>query len=558
MILRTWADAPAAVAAWVARQRGWRKAAVGFVTGAASLLAMAPMFWTPVLFVTLPVLVWLLDGVDPAPEQLTGRARGRWRAVVSAAAVGWWFGFGYLFFGLLWIGEAFLVEAEKFAVLMPFAVSLLPAALALYFAAACALAWRVSAPGLPRLLALAIALAATEWLRGHLFTGFPWNALGYALTPPPVLLQSASLVGVYALTPWVVLIFASPLVLWAGDPRTPATRRLRMIGIGGPFTALALLAIFGALRLDEASPAPIPGVRLRLVQPSIPQREKWQAEFQRRNFMAHLDLSLTNPSGQRDDLEGITHVIWPEAAMPFQPLRSVEALQAIGQVLNGGAILLAGGLRLEEASAAAAKPRAFNSLMVFAAKGDLIGLYDKIHLVPFGEYLPFQQILESIGLEQLTRVRGGFASGVEPRPLLAVPGLPALGVLICYEAIFPDEVVQGPSRPSVLLNVTNDGWFGETWGPYQHFHQARVRAVEQGLPLIRGANNGISAIIDPMGRVTAELGLNVTGVADGDLPAPLATPPLFARYGGLIAFGQIALLCGAFALVGLGNRHRGT
>jgi apolipoprotein N-acyltransferase len=185
--------------------------------------------------------------------------------------------------------------------------------------------------------------------------------------------------------------------------------------------------------------------------------------------------------------------------------------------------------------------------MVFSDAGRLSSVYDKIHLVPFGEYLPLQSTLEWVGLEQLTRWRGGFSAGSEPRPLLAIPGLPAAAGLICYEAIFPAAIVEGAERPGLLINVTNDGWFGDTTGPLQHFHQSRVRAVEEGLPLVRSANNGISAVIDANGRVLSTLGLNVRGVIDSPVPAAIAAPP-YARLGDWPLVGIIIVLS-AFAFV---------
>lgn len=189
----------------------------------------------------------------------------------------------------------------------------------------------------------------------------------------------------------------------------------------------------------------------------------------------------------------------------------------------------------------------YNSLLAFGPAGELVARYDKTHLVPFGEYLPVQSVLEGIGLRQLTQMRGGFAVGERPRPLMEVPGLPPAGGLICYEAIFPAAVVQADSRPGVLLNVTNDGWFGNTTGPHQHFHQARVRAVEEGVALVRAANNGISAIVDPYGRVLDSIALDARGVIDTALPQP-RPPPLYARLGdvaftlNLVAF-LAAILC---------------
>jgi apolipoprotein N-acyltransferase len=290
----------------------------------------------------------------------------------------------------------------------------------------------------------------------------------------------------------------------------------------------------------------VDGIRLRLVQPSVPQREKWRPEKQREIFRDHLELSTRGPGGTPDGLAGITHVVWPEAAMPFLPLRSPEALQAIGEILPPGTYLLSGALRVAEpASPQSERRRAYNSLMAFGPGGGLAALYDKIHLVPFGEYLPFQETLEGIGIEQLTRWRGGFSAGRNPRPLMHLPGLPPIGALICYEAVFPAAVVQGSERPGVLMNVTNDGWFGNTTGPHQHFHQARVRAVEEGLPLVRVANNGISAVIDPDGRVLAKLDLNVRGVIDSSLPAA-RTPPIYARFG-----DSIFVFCGLVILSGV-------
>jgi apolipoprotein N-acyltransferase len=299
-----------------------------------------------------------------------------------------------------------------------------------------------------------------------------------------------------------------------------------------PAVPFAAMALYGAARLEQPPSGTIEGVRLRLVQPSVPQREKWRPEKFREIFLDHLMLSLTRPDGVRDDLAGISHVVWPEAAMPFLPLDHPEALRAIADVLPEGTTLLAGALRIEDDASSPFGRRGYNSLMVFGSDGSLSALYDKIHLVPFGEYLPLQGLLESLGLEQLTRWRGGFSAGASPRPLLTVPGLPPVGALICYEAIFPGAVVQGQQRPQLLVNVTNDGWFGNTTGPQQHFHQARVRAVEEGLPLIRVANNGISAVIDPEGRLLGRLALNERGTIDTDVPHARAAPP-YAHYGDL-------------------------
>jgi apolipoprotein N-acyltransferase len=548
------------VAARVRSLRGWRRRGAALAAGAASVLAMPPSFAWPVLWATLPVLVWLIDGVSlgemspgapiPAPgavsvaegrEQPVPRARAvqRWyeRPPIAAAEIGWWFGFGYFVPGLFWVGEAFLVEAQTFAPLMPFAVTLLPAYLALYWGAAAGLAaclWRYHPH---RVLWLALTLSAAEWVRGHALSGFPWNTLGYALTYPLPLMQSAAVLGIYGLTLITILIFALPPVLWSERTAATASRARPATALALALAPLAVLVLAGEMRLALAPQARVPGIKLRIVQPSVPQREKWRPENQERIFVDHLTLSATDPSGTTDGLAGVTHVIWPEAAMPFLPLDHPEARASIGRALPQGTFLITGALRADPAPPGALRPRrVFNSILVFGAQGSLVASYDKVHLVPFGEYLPLQPLLEAIGLRQLTRLRGGFDVGEAPRPLLNIPRLPPAAPLICYEAIFAAAVVEGSERPGLLLNVTNDGWFGDTTGPRQHLHQARVRAVEEGLPLVRAANNGISAAVDPYGRILARLDLDARGTIDVGLPAALAPPP-YARLGDLVFLG---------------------
>lgn len=526
-----------------------------FAAGAISVLALAPFFIWPMLFITLPVLVWRLDAIEaPAAERVTSRwARWRQSGLAHAAAAGWWFGFGYFAFGLFWMGEAFLVDAKTFAWLLPFAVTLMPAGLALFYGAAAAVAWRLSSPGLARILMLAATLGAAEWLRGHVLTGLPWNVLGYAFTAPLPLMQSAGLIGIYGLTVWVVLVCAAPLVMAASNDG-PAMRRWL-----GPvlLTAVPLLGAFayGSIVLSRPAPPDVPNARIRIVQPSVPQHEKWKPENQRRIFDQHLALSRMNAAGETVGVAGITHIVWPEAAMPFFPLEQPQALQDIAQLLGADATLITGALRRTPKRTVEAEPgliRAvtsfdyFNSLMVFApGASGAAGVYDKIHLVPFGEYLPAQAALEAIGLEQLTRLRGGFSAGPEPRPVLSAGLLDRIGPLICYEAIFPAAVVQGAERPNILINVTNDGWFGNTSGPRQHLHQTRVRAVEEGVPIIRAANNGISAVIDADGRLLATLGMNISGTLDSPVPGARPPPPYAWAHdwpflANLLIFGALA------------------
>lgn len=515
---------------------GWRRRLAAFIAGAASALAMAPFFLWPVLWVTLPVVVWLIDGTVRRHAHMGAAHR-----LAAAADTGWWWGFGYFLAGLYWIGEAFLVEAEVFAVFMPVAVLLMPAGLALFFGAAAALAAPLWSAGIWRVAALALSLSAMEWLRGHVLSGFPWNVLGYALTYPVELMQSAAVLGIYGLTLAAALIFGLPAILWSEAADRTQGRRAALA------VALVPLLVAGALgraRLAYAASDTVPGVKIRIVQPSVPQREKWRPENWARFFQDHLDLSARDPSGIADDLAGVTHVIWPEAAMPFPPLDAPVVLSAIGDLLPAGTVLIAGAIRVERPGSPDGARRFFNSLLVFGKGGFLLSLYDKIHLVPFGEFLPLRPLLATLGLRQLAG-RAGYDTGTVPRPLLDVPGLPAVAPLICYEAIFPGAVIQGPARPALIINVTNDGWFGNTTGPRQHLHQARVRAVEEGIPLVRAANNGVSAAFDAYGRTLGQLDLNVRGTLDVPLAAALPPPP-YARFGE--AFFLVASLSGASLL----------
>ena len=545
----------AALQRHVLQARGWRRRAIATVAGGLSVLSMAPFFFWPILFLTLPTFVWLIDSTNSF--QIEGDDRtNQWpikEEITSAANVGWWFGFGYFLCGLFWIGEAFLVEAHIFGWLMPFAVIAMPAGLALFFAAAAALARLFWPAGAERVMVLAIALGATEWLRGNILTGFPWNTLGYALTSPLSLMQTVSLIGVYGLTFWVVIICAIPPVCVfnsrAAQKKSAPSFRTKIIYII-LFSILPLVAMYayGTQVLAAGPPPNLPNVKLRIVQPSTPQKDKWRGDKQEEIFYDHINLSKQNAEGSFDNAHGITHVFWPEAAMPFLPLSAPRALEKIGEMLPNSTILIAGALRVDRSGEPAiidydskSGRRVYNSLMAFDSEGKLFVVYDKIHLVPFGEYLPFQQAFEAIGLRQLTRLRGGFTVGNSPRQILNIAGLPPVVALICYEVIFPGEVIQTEKRPSLLINLTNDGWFGHTTGPHQHFHQTRVRAVEEGLPIIRSANNGISAVVGPFGRIMQRLDLDERGTIDSALPFP-AKATLYSKYENVVLLLNLLFL----------------
>lgn len=498
---------------------GWPRRLIAFAAGAVGALAMPPVGAWPALAISFTVAVWLLDGSVAAPRRFD------FGGLRAAASAGWWFGFGYFLAGLWWLGAAFLVEADRFAILMPLGVVGLPAGLALFPALGFALARFFWPGGMSRILVFAAFLTASEWLRGHILTGFPWNSFGLAFGAAPLLDQTAALTGLYGLTFLALAILASPAAM-VGDGK-----RLRFAPPAIALVALAAMAAYGWQRVPSQPMQTVQNIRLRIMQPNLPQDSKFRPENRDPIMRQYLQLSDRATSPEIPGVSGVTHLIWPESAFPFLLDRDRRALGEIADLLPPGVTLITGAARADEPLPGERTSRFYNSLEVVDHEGMIRSVYDKVHLVPFGEYLPFRRLLESIGLRQFVAM-GGFEPGAIHRAL-NIPGLPLAAPLICYEAIFPGEVIPSGPRPGLLLNVTNDAWFGQTPGPYQHFAQARMRTIEEGLPLVRAANTGISAIVDPYGRIVRLLPLGVEGVLDGPLPRAINST-LYARFGDII------------------------
>jgi apolipoprotein N-acyltransferase len=498
---------------------GWKRAVMALVAGALSALAMAPFDAWPVLFVTFPVMVWLIDGAGA----------GRLRGVPAAAMAGWWFGLGYFVPGLYWIGYAFLVDASTFAWLLPFAILGLPAYLALFTAFGFALARLLWTRDASRLIALAASLTVSEWLRGHVLTGFPWNAFGYALSEPLALAQTASLIGLWGLTFLSVAIFASPAVLIDGTSRG----RKPWIAPAIALSLLVAMGIYGVVRLSRNPTAMVASVKLRIMQPNLQQDVRFNYAAKADVMQKYLTLSDRASGPQSTGVHDVSVLVWPESAFPFFLTREPDAMAQIADLLPKGTVLITGAVRAPDTPPGVRITRAYNSIYVIDHDGSVLSTYDKLHLVPFGEYLPFQDWMEKIGFVQLTKVQGGFIPGTRRRTM-EIPNAPRALPLICYEAIFPGDVAARDDRPGWIVNLTNDGWFGISTGPYQHLQQVRLRAIEQGLPVVRAANTGISAVIDPLGRIVARLGLGLEGVLDSGLPSAIP-PTIYARAGDIPA-----------------------
>ncbi|WJS02672.1 apolipoprotein N-acyltransferase [Roseibium aggregatum] len=504
---------------------GWQRRLLCAACGALTAFALPPYDFTFVLLVTFPCLVWMLDGaVDPAPGKRVQRFR-------TGFVLGWLFGFGYFLSGLWWIGAAFLVEAERFAWLMPFAVLAMPVGLALFTGLGVGLAAIFWSDQFRRILVLAAGLTLTDWLRGHVLTGFPWNAFGYGVSGSLSVSQAASLVGLYGLTFFVVAVFSTPAVL--ADAR-PFRQRVTAVVVAA--VALAAVAGYGAVRLWQTA-LPVADLDIRIVQPSIDQKDKWRPELRDEIFQTFLDMTEA-PLGGAARVGQPRMVVWPESAVPFLLTQEPGALFRIGQSLGDKTELVTGAIRAEPGMRGADY---FNSVFVIGTEGTVQGIYDKVRLVPFGEYVPFKPLLESLGISNLAGPMDGFEAGYQPRVLTTSESFSFLP-MICYEAIFPGSLDGVSRRPDFLLNVTNDAWFGRTPGPYQHLAQARLRAIETGLPLIRAANTGVSAVIDAKGQVVAKLAIFEKGLIDSKLPQRLDN----TLYG---IFGDLPVLVISFLIV---------
>jgi apolipoprotein N-acyltransferase len=492
----------------------WPRFAAALLAGALSALAFAPYDIFVLQLLSYAALVLLLDGAS------AGRRR-----TLNVMFTGWLYGFGQFVVGLYWITDAFKVDAAAHAWQIPFVLVLLPGGLALFVALGCVASLGFRQTGSARILALSVTLAVTQWLRGHILTGFPWNLAAYGWGSVPEIQQSASFLGAYGLSLLTILFGTSLAELCRRDRRGWVLPAL-MLGI------FAGLWGFGAARLTTTVES-VPGVRLRIVQPNIPEAEKFAPQFVARNWQRLIDLSLARQGPEP------THIIWPESAPPFLLGRDSAALDEIAVLTGTKHVLIAGAARVTTNDSGA--HQYYNSVYIFGHGGRLEGIYDKFHLVPFGEYLPMESFFHALGIDKLVNSPGGFTPGPGPRTF-AITGAPPVGLLVCYEIIFPDEVTGHP-RPQWLVNVTNDAWFGTFSGPYQHLAIARMRAIEEGLPIVRAAGTGLSAIIDPLGRITAELGLDRTGALDGALPRALP-PTFYALHGDVLFAGLLVLLAG--------------
>jgi apolipoprotein N-acyltransferase len=503
--------------------RGWRRNAVALVFGLLATLALAPFFFVPLLVVSFTGLLWLINGAH-------SRRRAFWD--------GWWWGWGFFISGMYWMNIALLVDVDKLWWMVPEALFGLTAYLAVYSGVACWLTIALRTRGLSRIIVFSAVWVGMEYVRGAIIAEFPWNLIGYSFGFSDAALQLASVVGIYGLSWFVALLGGSFAAI--GDETISIKRSVGFVVV--LWAAFAGSMCFGEWRLHQAEQLPeanryVEGVLLRLVQPNLNEGRKLDSKAWDQIFQE--EVQLTHSGG----LENVTHVIWPESTIPY-PLHAEKALPAeLSEGLPEGKMLIAGTDRLELRP----RPRLFNSLVAISEGRKIIAFYDMGKLVPWGEYIPWQEVIPRTLLSPIVSrpdfgpgaMRLDYSPGTGPRTL-SLPGLPAFAPMICYEVIFPERASVPDHPPQWLLAITNDAWFGQSTGPYQHFEMARLRAIEQGMPMIIAGNTGISASIDPYGRVLASLGLGQRGILDVELPKSIAGGTVYGRYGEWFLFSLLS------------------
>lgn len=473
---------------------GWRRFVLLVIAGAVAGLSVPPLFVLPALFVSFPVWVWCLDGAE--------RGQGWRRFFGQAFAIGFAFGWGYFTVAFHWLGAAFFVDGGIMIALMPFAILALAALIAFFWGLASALAHLLWSHGAWRIVTLAIFITIAEWARGHVLTGFPFDLLGYALTPTDEMMQITSVIGIYGLTFVAALLALTPALIWPAGNRSLSRRLLPF------FMVIAVLAGqlgYGYNRLTGTPIAERTDMAMRLVQPMVYEHSDWGNADPAGLIDKLLMLSDMRMDPTDQGLADITHLVWPESTLPFFLSTYPDALARIARLLPETTMLLAGVPRQEyEPGATQSSGPPFNALLAIDTDGEIIASYDKSHLVPFGEFLPFNQFFSRLGIKQFVPGAEGWAHGDARRRLMELPNTPPLLALICYEILFSGDLGD-TAGAQFILNITNDAWFDGSIGPAQHAHHARIRAVEEGLSLVRAANTGITFATDPLGRVTAAL-----------------------------------------------------
>lgn len=490
-------------------KHGWGRYATAFFYGAMTALAFPPFNAIPVLWICFPALFFLLQGASNLRK---------------AFAVGWSFAFGLLVVSLYWIAGSLFVDIKTFWWAVPLSVAGLPAVFSIYYGLAAVAAKRWGLSRFDGIIMLSLFWFLADYARGTLFTGFPWDIMGYVWGDILPVIQITSVIGIYGLTLLTIVLVFLPATLFVSCKKSNGS----IIFISS-LILLGLIAAWGGWRLNGASDEVVADVRLRLVQPNFNQAMKWKNEVREANFQKMLDLTFAPAE------KPITHYIWPETAVAYYLTEEPEKRFEIAMRMAKGSSLITGIVRRQFFDTG--KVNFYNSIIAIDDKARVTAGYDKFHLVPFGEYMPFRSI---IPIPAVAGMGSDFSFG-EGTKTMRVAGLPPFSPLVCYEIIFSGDVVNDTDLPQFLLNVTNDAWYEGTTGPYQHFSISRVRAIEEGLPLVRVANKGITGVTDPYGRIIVDIGLDKADFIDSYLPKALTELTMFAKYRALPVWAVFCL-----------------
>ena len=517
---------PSRIHAWLSARSVWQRRGLAALAGLVATLGHAPFQLTLLFVAAIVLLVWLLDGAADRP-----------RPIRSAFGLGWWFGMGHMASGLYWVSSAFNVDSDAWGPIWGVPMTgLLAVILSLFYGLGCALAMSLWTKDIRRIPWFAVSLFISEWLRGNLvFGGFPWILPGYVWTPGEPVSQLASVVGIYGLSLLTLLVVAAPAAIAdrgmsAGQRFAPTLVAALLVGMAWGWGAQRI----GRAPVDPPGALPI----VRVADSGLSQAQKWdgRADQEWRVLQRYLEAS-----GDENDSRAEI-VVWPEGAIPvvnFFTLENPAFLQAIGRAM-GDRVLILGLSRREPRPEGVAY---FNSAAIIDGVSGQPRvseqIYDKHHLVPGGEYIPLWSLISGLNIAPLQRIGAGFEAGAPPTRMI-IPDAPPAIVLICYEAIFPGMVPRGEERPGWIVSVTNDAWFGNGTGPWQHYAMARYRSIEEGLPMARAASGGISAIIDSYGReVRSTHGRSLS--VEAQLPPALQETTL-ARWGIFLLPALLALI----------------
>jgi len=483
---------------WLEARGRYGVPAFAFFVGALLSRAFAPTNFFPVIFICVPLLIMLL-----------ARARS-WN---EAFGRGWWAGFGFFALGLKWIGYSFTQQDQVPEALAPLALFALSAVVSIYIAVSFWVTWRLKVTGVARVFVFAASWTLFEIARGMWFTGFPWQLIGSLWAEWNYAAQGAYWFSVYGLSFLTLVGAGSTALLFEEKSWKNAAGHAAIGGL-----ILPLLFVVGYMRVADQTTTFHLSTSLKLVQANVKQSDKWRSSTL---IDDHFDNHMQLSRGEAGKAEGTKLLIWPETAVQRQTFDRDGSLLRwrMSRLLEFGSYVITGAPRYEQKDG---ETSYYNSVFALNSSGQLYARYDKTHLVPFGEYMPFSSLFRALGLKHLAD-GAAFSAGTE-RPVVHLPGVPGFVPLVCYEAIFPGEIFGAGERPQWLLNLSNDAWFGETDGPYQHLALARMRAIEEGLPLVRATSTGISAVIDGYGRTVTSLGLGVRGTLESPLPVALDAP----------------------------------